>query len=77
MRSPFFMLLLPFFFVFHGYVENFRYINPVDCLPLLGVYLAATLLCFFIFRIFLRDNPRSALMTFFIMAFYFFFGVFC
>lgn len=76
MKAPFFIWLLPFFFVTHGYVENFRYVNPADCLPLLGIYWAATLVCFLIFRIFLRDNARSALMTFFIMSFYFFFGVF-
>lgn len=76
MKSPLFLLLLPFFFVFHGYVENFRYIRPLDCLPLLGLYLLATLICFFIFRLFLRDNIKAALMTSFIMGFYFFFGAF-
>jgi hypothetical protein len=76
MKVPFFIWLLPFFFVAHGYVENFRYIDPVDCLPLLGIYWAATLICFLLLRMFLRDNARSALMTFFIMSFYFFFGFF-
>ncbi|HVW61000.1 MAG TPA: sulfatase-like hydrolase/transferase [Puia sp.] len=76
MKFPLFLLLLPLFFVFHGYVENFHYIRPFDCLPLLGLYLLATLIWFFIFRLFLRDNIKAALMTSFIMAFYFFFGAF-
>lgn len=76
MRSFLFLLLLPIFFMSHSYVENFRYIQPFDCLPLLGLYLLATLICFFIFRLFLRNNIKAALMTSFIMAFYFFFGAF-
>lgn len=76
MRSPLFLLLLPSFFVFHGYVENFRYIRLLDCLPILGLYFLATLICFLIFRALLRENMKSALVSFYIMGFYLFFGAF-
>jgi hypothetical protein len=74
LHIPWFLFLLPAFFVFHGYVENYPYIRLVDCFPLLGLYMLAVLICFFIFRPFLHDNIKAALMASFIMAFYFFFG---
>jgi len=76
LHIPWFLFLLPVFFVFHGYVENFPHIRAFDCIPLLGLYLLATLICFFIFRLLLRDNIKAALMASFIMAFYLFFGAF-
>jgi len=76
LQIPWFLFLLPVFFVFHGFVENFRYIRFADCLPLMAWYALATLLCFFIFRLFLRSTIKAALMTSFVMAFYLFFGAF-
>src|SRR4051812_39850949 len=73
-REVYFLLMLPLFFVLHGYLENFRLVHPVDCLLLLGAYwlafgLIATL-CYFIFR----SWRKAALFCFCLMCFHFFFG---
>jgi len=74
MRSPAFLFLLPVFFVFHGYVENFRSIGFLDCLPLIAVYSAAALILFLGSRLLFKDAVPAALLSAFILSFYFFFG---
>lgn len=72
---PLFIILLPLFFVFHRFVENSGYISFFDCLPLMGIYLLAALLLYFLFLLILRQPGRAALISFYILSFYLFFGV--
>ena len=69
-----FLFLLPVFFVFHGFTENFSAIPARDCLYLLVIYLAATTIVFFISWLFYRNVSKAALVSLLIMAFHFFFG---
>lgn len=72
---PLFVFLLPIFFVIHGFVENIGFISLADCLPLLGIYVAAAGVLLAIFYWFYRDWPRAALMSFYLLCFFLFFGV--
>ena len=76
MKSFLYLLLLPLFFVFHGYVENFRSIPLVDCLPLAGIYLLAAAMLFLLFRLLLRNNNKAGLMAAYLLSIYLFFGAF-
>lgn len=69
-----FLLLLPVFFVFHGYVGNAPFVRLADCLPLTGIYCVATLLLFGLFFLFLKQPLKASLAATFVMAFYLFFG---
>lgn len=73
---PFFLLLLPLFFVFHGYVENYGLIGWKDSFLLFLVYALVSLAVFFLFFIALRNRIKAALAAFVLMFFYFFFGYF-
>ena len=73
-RYPFFLLLLPIFFVIHGLNEAFFYISFADCLVLIAWYAGAALLLFVIFRLVFKNNIAAALFSSFLMAFYLFFG---
>jgi hypothetical protein len=73
---PLFLFLLPVFFVFHGFVENVRFIRFSDCLPLIGVYNIAALALYGLFYVFLKNRIKAALAASFVMAFYLFFGYF-
>jgi hypothetical protein len=73
-QSPLFLILLPVFFVLHGYVENYYFIRLPECLPLSGIYTCSAIILYFIARLPLRDKIRAALFATFIMAFYLFFG---
>lgn len=74
LRYPLFLLLLPVFFVFHGYVENYYFMIFQDCLGLLGMYIAATIAIYLAARLLLKDGMKAALFAAYIMAVYFFFG---
>ncbi|HVK47988.1 MAG TPA: sulfatase-like hydrolase/transferase [Pseudobacter sp.] len=71
---PFFVLLLPAFFVLHGYAANSEYFVFSHTLPLFGSLLLATCLVFLIFRILLKDARKAGLMTLYCMSFFLFFG---
>lgn len=71
---PFFLLLLPVFFVFHGYVENYYFMSFGDCLPILGIYLAGAAVLYGIAWLLLRDRLKAALLAVSLLAIYFFFG---
>ncbi len=76
-RWPFFLYLLPFFFVLHGFTENYFLIPAPDSLLLLLKYLLYTqalhAIFFFLFR---RNNFRASFFLFILLVIYFFFGVF-
>jgi hypothetical protein len=73
-RYPFFLLLLPIFFVIHGFNEEFTYIRFVDCLSLMAMYAGAALLLFAGFRLLFKNTVAAALFTSYLVAFYLFFG---
>src|SRR5215471_12661980 len=73
-KWPFYIALFPVFFVFHGYVENFRLISPMSALLLCGLYTAVSLLVTATFYLFFKDLSKAALLSFFILAFDYFFG---
>ena len=74
LQKPIFLVLLPVFFVLHGYTENFDVIPVADSLYLLGIYIAVSLLVFWLFWLFYHDVAKAAIMSFAFMALQFFFG---
>src|SRR5215204_6515524 len=74
LKNEYFVVLLPLFFVCHGYNENYAVVNIRDVIVLLLKYLAL-LAIFFSFTLWLFTNWRkAAVVTLFIASFYFFFG---
>lgn len=71
---PFFVFLLPVFFVLHGYTANAQYFVFSHTFPVFGTYLAVSGLAFLFFRMLLKDPRRAGLMTLYCMGFFFFFG---
>ena len=71
---PFFVFLLPVFFVLHGYQENLGYIHPGEAILLAGIYLAGTTIVFGLGWLFYRNNVKAALAAALVLSFYFFFG---
>jgi hypothetical protein len=74
LHYPLFVLLLPLFFIFHGYVENYYFLSWVDCLPLLGIYITGALIVFLLAFLFMREKMKAALLTGWLLSLYFFFG---
>ena len=72
--KPLFLFLLPAFFVFHGFTENYHAIPFKDALWLLFGYLVAALILFFVSWLFLRQAIKSSVFSFCIMGFDFSFG---
>src|SRR5437867_12223269 len=75
-RSPFFLYLLPLFFVLHGFTESYYLIPVPDSFLLLLKYLFATLVLNLIFFFIYMNNYRAVFFTFVLVAVYFFFGSF-
>ncbi len=73
-KYPWYLLLLPLFFVLHGYAENFGFINFSDIAILAVVYIVVAILLYLLFFLFFKNRARSALASFYILVFYFFFG---
>ena len=73
-KYPWYVLLLPLFFVWHGYAEYFRYLHLTDAIKLLLSYTVFSICVFAISWIFFRDLRKAGLMTCTWMALYLFFG---
>lgn len=73
-QTPFFLFLLPVFFILHGYVENFGNVSIFNCLILTTTYTGAAAFLYFIFLFFTKKYIKGSLIAAFIMAFYCFFG---
>ncbi len=73
-KRPYYLLLLPVFFVLHGFRENYSIVFAKDALILAGWYLLASFVLFGIFYLVSRNLDKAALMAFTVMAFNFFFG---
>lgn len=70
----FFVLLLPVFFVFHGYVEHYNALPFADAAALISWYLMLALIGCVLFYLVFRSWQKAALFTFCWLAFHFFFG---
>lgn len=68
------LLLLSVFFVLHGYVDFVRILLFMDVLQMLCNYLLATCIVLAFSYFFYRNFSKAAILTFFIMAYHFFFG---
>ena len=73
-HQPLFLLLLPVFFVLHGFNENFHSAlanaSLILALKYIGIAMALTALAWLLFR----DLFKAALFSFFLLCIYFFFG---
>lgn len=73
-KYPLYLFLLPVFFVLHGFVENWGFIDPYEALLLLGSYLGMALVITLFSYIFFKSWTKASLVTTFWMSFFFFFG---
>ncbi len=74
-KRPYYLLLLPIFFVLHGFMENLGVVPAKDAIELLGIYLFSTGLVLLLIWLVMRNLPGAAFYTFLLMCFFFFFGV--
>src|ERR1700704_3778985 len=74
LRYPLFVLLLPLFFIFHGYVENYYFMSWNDCWSLLGMYMAGAIVVYLLALLLMRDKMKAAVFTGYLLSVYFFFG---
>ncbi len=73
-KQALFVVLIPLFFVIHGFKENFGFIGAADAALLMLTYCIAAIALYLVSFIFLRDKIRSALFASFIFSGYLFFG---
>ncbi|MGZ3939073.1 MAG: sulfatase-like hydrolase/transferase [Flavisolibacter sp.] len=73
-NKPFFYILLPVFFVWHGFTANYNAIPIKDVSILVLTYLIVSLLFFAVGWTFYRNSFKAALFSFSVMSFHFFFG---
>ncbi len=71
---PVFIFLLPIFFVWHGYVQNYPLVPVADALKLVFEYMGVTLLLVFLFYFIFKSWPKALAFAFFLMCVQFFFG---
>ena len=71
---PWFLPLVPVFFVLHGFLENFGFVSVREALLLAGIYCTATGLIFLLFYLFYKNILKAALITAYTVGAYLFFG---
>jgi len=74
LRFPLFQWLLPLFFVWHGFTENYPVIPVKDSFLLFLFYLGVASVLLFIFWLIYRNFRKAALASFFVLCIQFFFG---
>lgn len=72
--QEFFLLLLPFFFVLHGYIDNKEAMRFWEALQLFGEYALISLVIFGISFLLTRSRRKAALFAFALLFFHLFFG---
>ena len=72
--KPIFHMLLPIFFVFHGFTVNYDSVPVGDALWLTLQYIGISVLIAGLFWLLYRDIIKASLATLLIMSFHFFFG---
>jgi hypothetical protein len=73
-KYPWFLYLLPAFFVLHGFTENYGFVPVKDSILLTCMYIGAGILLMLLFRIFYKNWLKAATVAFVILSFHFFFG---
>jgi hypothetical protein len=73
-KIPFYVLLLPVFFVIHGSLEYYGYLSFSDVLLLMVTYCAGAGVLFGLFFLFCRHAGKAGVYTGAVLFFYFFFG---
>src|SRR5688500_5425780 len=73
-QYPWYVVLLPAFFVLHGFVEYFSFLRFADAALLALRYILFSLAVFFISWMIFRDMRKGAVITVAWMGFYLFFG---
>lgn len=73
-KTPWYILLLPVFFVLHGYVEYFGFVSITDAAALAGRYILFSLLVFGFSWLVFRNVRKAAVVAGSWMGFYLFFG---
>lgn len=74
--KEYFLVLLPLFFVFHGYAVNFPLVSSKSAVILFAAYSLSFLLFAALVYLVNRNWRKTALFTFFVMCSFFFFGSF-
>jgi hypothetical protein len=72
--KPLFIVLLPCFFVLHGFTEHYNFISVGDASLLLTLYLAGMLIVTSVNWLFYRNLIKASVVSFCLMAIFFFFG---
>lgn len=70
----YFLLLLPIFFVLHGYVQYFNVFSVSNSILLILLYSGIAILASYLFFFFFKDWGKSSILTFLLLSFHFFFG---
>lgn len=73
-RHALFLLLLPLFFVLHGYVTHFGFVPETDALLLFGLYALSAMIITGISWLIFRNLAKAALFATAIMILHLFFG---
>jgi hypothetical protein len=73
-EREYFLFLLPVFFLFHGFTQNYPLIPVAGSLVLLIKYLVATAIFTWLFFLFIRSRRSAGMLAFLVMSFHFFFG---
>jgi len=72
--NPFFLFLLPVFFVLHSFFNNYPFI-PIDkSFILIGIYIAASILLIGLSWLYFKHWLKTCLFVFMLMSYQFFFG---
>jgi hypothetical protein len=72
--KPFFIFLLPLFYVLHGYLEFIGFASFLSLIPLLLTYLACITILWLLLILLFRNKVKAALMCIFLAGIYLFFG---
>lgn len=73
-QQPWFLILIPLFFVLHGYTENLGFITINASFLLLLTYYAVAILLYFIFWFIFKNSTKAALAASTVQVFNLFFG---
>ncbi len=74
LKQIWFIFLLPVFFVFNGFRENYPLVPLADSLKLIGVYILFAFVFYSIFLWIYKNKNKAALASFAVLFVHFFFG---
>jgi len=74
LSKPVFVFLLPIFFVWHGYVQNYPLVLVSDALKLVLEYIAVTIILVILSYFIFKSWSKALAFAFFLMCVQFFFG---